>query len=87
MTSKGELDRFIGKTISIWCGEYDGEGRAVIHVVRVEQVKEYWIVGTILSKEHPGMVWYNIRQIAFFFEGDYFEDKKEHIEVVLSRRD
>lgn len=86
MTSNGELDRFIGKIISVWCGEYDDEGGSVIHVVRVEQVKEHWIVGTILSEEHPGTVWYNIRQIAFFYEGDYFEEKKEHVEVVLSRK-
>ncbi len=88
MTSKGELDRFIGKTISVWCGEYDEDGAPSLLVINVEQVGSKWIFGTHLSDNNlkNRKVWIQIRNIVYFFEGDYFDEKKEHVEVVLTRK-
>ncbi len=85
MTSNGELDRFVGKIISIWCGEYT-EDSSIITVVHVEEVTDHWLIGAVQSSEHPGKAWFNIRQIVFFYEGDYFSDMKEHIEIKLINR-
>ena len=80
-----ELDGFTGKIISIWSGEYT-EDSSIINVVHVEQVTDHWLIGTVQSNEHPGKVWFNIRQIVFFYEGDYFSDGKEHVEIKLINR-
>ena len=70
---------------SIWCGEYT-EDSSIINVVHVEQVTDHWLIGAVQSNEHPGKVWFNIRQIVFFYEGDYFSDGKEHVEIKLINR-
>lgn len=83
MGGANTLRKFIGKTISLWCGEYDVDGSELIVVIKVEDVEDGWLIGTTESEKK---YWFDIRQIVYFQEGDCFTADKEHLEVVVAGR-
>lgn len=87
MGGESTLKKFVGKIISLWCGEYSDEGGEIIPVVRVESVEDGWLAASSIVRPSE-KVWFDVSQIIYFVEGDCFADKKsykEHLEVVLER--
>ena len=88
------LRQFVGKIISIWCGEFEVDGSELMAVLTVESVEDGWLRGTLEpDPQDKGrsnlkqVLWFNIREIVYFQEGDCFSTKKEHLEVLLTKHD
>ena len=88
------LKQFVGKIISIWCGEFEVDGSELMAVLTVESVEDGWLRGTLEPDPHDisrskskQVVWFSTREIVYFQEGDCFSTEKEHVEVVLAKHD
>ena len=69
-----ELKYFLGKTASLWIGEYNSDGESVILVVEVKKEMKEWLICRLVDEENS--IWINKKKILYIQEGDAFDDKE-----------
>jgi hypothetical protein len=69
-----ELKYFVGKTVTLWMGEYDSDGDELLLVGTVEKELKHWLICRI--KDDKKIIWINIKDIVYIQEGDIFDNRE-----------
>ncbi len=79
-----ELKYFLGKTASLWVGEYNSDGESVVLVVEVEKEMKKWLICRLMDEKNS--IWINKKKIFYIQEGDAFDDK-ENVKLLINKKE